>query len=337
MGRCDACRCTKFHVHNWMKVLPQSDLALLVVEVRFKNSRKDFFFNDGALRLDEGDLVVVSASGGYDMGEVTLTGELVMRQMRSQNIPIDAERLPKVLRFAEEQDLRKWEEVKSKEHETLLKAREYAVSLGLNMKIGDVEYQGDGTKATFYYIAEERVDFRELIKIYGAHFRIRVEMRQIGVRQETGRIGGIGSCGRELCCSSWRRHFASVPTSLARLQDPTINMGERAPEKCGKLKCCFSFEEANYVNSDTPSSKIKLKTTDGEAIFQKMDIFQKVAHYLFYKKGKKVESLTLSFKRANEVVRLNKQGIFPKQLQEEGKTGVSTVKEQSSDSISVLN
>ena len=261
----DPCACrrkgAKLEVYDWLSDIPESHDDTNLVEVRFKNTRKGYYRNTTHIKLAPGDLVAVEASPGHDIGEVTLTGRLVLIQMKKNNVKIDNPELKRVYRKAKPNDLEKFEEAKAKEHDTMIRARKIAEDLHLNMKIGDVEYQGDGNKAIFYYIADERVDFRQLIKVLAEAFRVRIEMKQIGARQEAGRIGGLGPCGRQLCCSGWMTNFVSVATSAARFQDIALNPQKLAGQ-CAKLKCCLNYEADAYVEAQKrlPSREIPLET-----------------------------------------------------------------------------
>ena len=244
---CSKIQNSKLNTYDWLCGVPDAEGATDFVEVQFKNTRKGYYLNNTHIPLEKGDVVAVEASPGHDIGTVTLTGKLVLIQMRKNNYRYDLEP-KKVYRKARPSDLEKYEEAKAKEHATMIRSRQIAASLGLEMKIGDVEYQGDGNKAIFYYIADERVDFRQLIKVLAEAFRVRIEMKQIGARQEAGRIGGIGPCGRELCCSSWMTSFVSVATSAARYQDVSMNPQKLAGQ-CAKLKCCINYEIDAYVEA----------------------------------------------------------------------------------------
>ena len=263
----DPCACrrkgAKLEVYDWLSDIPESHDDTNLVEVRFKNTRKGYYRNTTHIKLAPGDLVAVEASPGHDIGEVTLTGRLVLIQMKKNNVKIDNPELKRVYRKAKPNDLEKFEEAKAKEHDTMIRARKIAEDLHLNMKIGDVEYQGDGNKAIFYYIADERVDFRQLIKVLAEAFRVRIEMKQIGARQEAGRIGGLGPCGRQLCCSGWMTNFVSVATSAARFQDIALNPQKLAGQ-CAKLKCCLNYEADAYVEAQKrlPSREIPLENED---------------------------------------------------------------------------
>ena len=286
-----------------------------MVEVQFKNTRKGYYINSNNLELQLGDLVAVEALPGHDLGTVTLTGKLVELQMKKNNYRDDANGgLRRVYRIARPVDLEKYEQAKAREESTMIRAREIAVSLGLQMKIGDVEYQGDGNKAIFYYIADERVDFRELIKVLAAEFRVKIEMKQIGARQEAGRIGGIGPCGREMCCSSWMSSFVSVSTSAARYQDISINPQKLAGQ-CGKLKCCMNYEVDAYVEAQRsmPSREIALETKDSTYYHFKTDIFSGLMTYSTDRYNAS-NLQTIHKERVFEIISLNKSGKKPLML-----------------------
>src|SRR5512133_160609 len=263
----------KLDSFNWLKDLPEIPEHNDIVEIRFKNTRKGFYRNINSLRLEIGDVVAVEASPGHDIGRISMTGSLVREQMKKAKIHPSADEMKKVYRKAKAVDIQKWEEAKKLENHTMLRSRKIAEDLKLNMKIGDVEYQGDKTKAIFYYIADERVDFRQLIKVLAEEFRVRIEMRQIGARQEAGRIGGIGSCGRELCCSTHITNFVSVTTTHAKYQELSLNPQKLAGQ-CSKLKCCLNYEVTSYLDAqkDFPSKDITLKTRIGNAYHIKTDI-----------------------------------------------------------------
>ncbi len=306
---CSSCSnsCGKLDVYDWLGDLPQSMNSTDVVEVQFKNTRKGYFRNSNGLKLQKGEVVAVEASPGHDIGVVTLTGELVLLQMKKNNISINSYDFKRVYRKAKATDIEKWEEGKELEHETMLEARRIAERLKLNMKIGDVEYQGDRTKAIFYYIADERVDFRELIKVLADRFKVRIEMRQIGARQEAGRIGGIGPCGRELCCSTWITNFVSVTTNAARYQEISLNPQKLAGQ-CGKLKCCLNFELDAYIDAqqDFPDTKFVIETESGRYYHFKTDIFKRI---MWYSTEKDIPSglVEVSVDRVKEVIRENKR------------------------------
>lgn len=309
--------CSKLHVYDWLddviNIANPSDL----VEVRFKNTRKDFFRNSANLKLDRGDIVAVEASPGHDIGIVTMTGDLVYDQMKKYKVTWVNGDVRKIYRKAKPNDIDKWKEAIALEHQTMIRSREIANELRLNMKIGDVEYQGDKTKAIFYYIADDRVDFRQLIKILADTFKIRVEMKQIGARQEAGRIGGIGPCGRELCCASWITSFVSVNTVSARYQDISLNPQKLAGQ-CSKLKCCLNFEVDAYIDAqkDFPPTNIQLETEGGTYQYFKADIFKQV--YWYSKVGERSENLVeVPVSRVKEVIRANQSGKKVERLNQE--------------------
>ncbi|GAB5538909.1 MAG: hypothetical protein Salg2KO_10120 [Salibacteraceae bacterium] len=277
------------------------------IEVRFKNTRKEFFRNSDKVSFAVGDTIVVEATTGTDVGTVSLTGELVMFQMRKYNVDSNSKDLRKALRKATEEDLAIWREAQSYERETLVKTRKIIKDLNLDMKLSDVEYQADKSRATFFYIAEKRVDFRQLIKVLADQFRVRVDMRQIGARQEAGRVGGIGSCGRELCCSTWLTDFRTVSTSAARYQQLSINPMKLAGQ-CGKLKCCLNYELDSYMDAiqHFPSAKVKLRTKKGVAFHQKSDIFKGLMWYAYASAPN--EFIPLKIDRVKEVIAMNENG-----------------------------
>jgi len=307
---CSGCtsRCGKLNVYDWLDDLPDSINSTDIVEVQFKNTRKGYYRNSNDLRIEKGDIVAVEASPGHDIGTVTLTGELVLLQMKKHNILLDTYEFKRVYRKAKAVDIEKWDEARNLEHETMLESRRIAERLNLNMKIGDVEYQGDRTKAIFYYIADERVDFRQLIKVLAETFRVRIEMRQIGARQEAGRIGGIGPCGRELCCSTWMTNFVSVTTNAARYQEISLNPQKLAGQ-CGKLKCCLNYELDAYVDAqqDFPRTNVVLETIDGSYFHFKTDIFSRT---MWYSTSKDIPAgiVMVSVDRVKEVILLNRKG-----------------------------
>lgn len=276
-GTCGTDGCNKLTVFDWLSnmSLPNGEKPFDCIEVRFKNSRKEFFRNSENLSLSIGDIVATQAQSGHDIGVITLTGELVKVQMKKKNEDHTNEELPKVYRKASQKDIDIWQKCRDREAEIQKRSRELAIALNLQMKLSDVEFQGDGSKATFYYTAEERVDFRQLIKDMAKAFGIRIEMRQIGYRQEAQRLGGIGSCGRELCCSTWLTDFRSVSTSAARYQQLSLNPQKLAGQ-CGKLKCCLNYELDVYLDAlkDFPASDTKISTEKGVALCQKVDIFK---------------------------------------------------------------
>ena len=307
----------KLHCFNWLEDIPGTSTEYDIVEVQFKNTRKGYYRNSLNLPLETGDMVAVEASPGHDIGSVTLTGKLVALQMRRAGVKNEAE-IKRVFRKAKPADIEKYEEARARENDTMIRARKIAESLSLNMKIGDVEYQGDGNKAIFYYIADERVDFRQLIKVLADTFKVRIEMKQIGARQEAGRIGGIGSCGRPLCCASWMTNFVSVGTSAARYQDISLNPQKLAGQ-CAKLKCCLNFEVDTYVESSRflPEKNVRLETADSTYYHFKTDIFKKEITYSTDKQMA-ANLVTIDAERAFEVIEMNKRGEKPVKLEREG-------------------
>ncbi len=305
----------KLDIYDWLSDLPKNAHSTDIIEIRFKNTRKAYYKNVNQLHLEIGDVVAVEASPGHDIGMISLTGELVLNQLKKNNIGIETE-FKKIYRKAKQTDIEKWNDAIALEHPTMIKTRQLAGDLKLNMKIGDVEYQGDKTKAIFYYIAEERVDFRELIKILAEEFKTRIEMRQIGARQEAGRIGGIGPCGRELCCSTWITNFVSVTTNSARYQELSLNPQKLAGQ-CGKLKCCLNYELDAYIEAqkDFPATNIPLETKKGVAKHQKTDIFNRLMWYT-YDVETSSSFITISVDRVKEIQELNKQGVIVNELKE---------------------
>lgn len=316
-GTCGSDGCNKLTVFDWLAnmSLPGDQKPFIGVEVRFKNGRKHFYKNTENLSLSIGDIVATEATSGHDIGIVTLTGELVKVQMKKKSRNETAEDLPKIYRKATQKDIDIWQTVRAKEAEIQKRSREIAIHLGLKMKISDIEYQGDGSKTTFYYTAEERVDFRQLIRDFASAFSTRVEMKQVGFRQEAARLGGIGSCGRELCCSTWLTDFRSVKTSAARYQQLSLNPQKLAGQ-CGKLKCCLNYELDTYLDAikDIPKSDVKLITEKGVAICQKTDIFKRFLWYGYEKQG--VNWHKISVDKANEIIALNKKGVKILSLEE---------------------
>jgi cell fate regulator YaaT (PSP1 superfamily) len=306
--------CAKLHVTDWLKEVQSATLLKNIIEVRFKNTRKDYYRNVNNLKLKVGDLVAVESSPGHDIGIVSVMGELVELQMRKYKATLVNGEFRKIYRVAKPTDIEKWKEAISLEHETMIRSRQITADLKLNMKIGDVEYQGDRTKAIFYYIADERVDFRELIKVLAENFHIRVEMKQIGARQEAGRIGGIGPCGREICCSTWMHNFVSVSTNAARTQEISLNPQKLAGQ-CGKLKCCLNYELATYKDAQKsfPPSNIPLETEMGLYYFFKVDILNGTFSYMLQGNAPS-NQITVPIKRVKEIQRLNKQGKKPEKL-----------------------
>ena len=306
-----AIRGGKLHTYDWLEDLPTPPNASDLVEVQFKNTRKAYFRNSTGIQLKRGDTVAVESSPGHDIGTVSLQGRLVYLQMHKNHINPANYEFKRVYRLARPTDIEKWEEAKALEHQTMLEARQIAQSLNLNMKIGDVEYQGDRTKAIFYYIADERVDFRELIKVLADRFHVRIEMRQIGARQEAGRIGGIGPCGREMCCATWMTSFVSVSTHSARLQDLSLNPVKLAGQ-CGKLKCCLNYELAAYVDAikSFPPTDKPLETAEGTYYFFKYDIFKRLMWYS-PQKDSPTNIVAVDADHVAEIIKMNAEGKKP--------------------------
>ena len=307
----------QLNTYDWLADIPGNEEEVDLVEVQFKNTRKGYYKNSNKLKIEKGDIVAVEANPGHDIGVVTLTGRLVPLQMKKANLKPDVE-IKRIYRKVKPVDMEKYEEAKAKEHDTMIRSRQIALNLNLAMKIGDVEYQGDGNKAIFYYIADERVDFRQLIKVLAEAFRVRIEMKQIGARQEAGRIGGIGPCGRELCCATWMTNFISVSTSAARFQDISLNPQKLAGQ-CAKLKCCLNYEVDAYVESQKrlPSKEITLETIDGTFYFFKADILKGSITYSS-DKSFLANAVTISARRAFEIINMNKRGEKPEMLKENG-------------------
>ena len=306
--------CAKLNVTDWLSDIKMPVDFNNIVEVRFKNTRKDYYQNVNNLNLRVGDLVAVESSPGHDIGIVSLMGPLVEEQMKKHKPTIYNGEFRKVYRIAKPTDIEKWKEAISLEHQTMIRSRQMTADLKLNMKIGDVEYQGDRTKAIFYYIADDRVDFRQLIKVLAENFRIRVEMKQIGARQEAGRIGGIGPCGREICCSTWMHNFISVSTNAARYQEISLNPQKLAGQ-CGKLKCCLNFELASYIDAhkNLPPTNYPLETENGTYFYLKADIFN--GTYLYMQQGNTPSNqITVPVTRVAEIQQLNKRGKKPDRL-----------------------
>ena len=307
----------QLNTYDWLADVPGNAKSTSLVEVQFKNTRKGYYHNVNNLDLRKGDIVAVEASPGHDIGVVTLTGKLVELQIRKANIK-SADDIKRIYRLAKPVDMDKYREAKSREHDTMIRSRQIAKSLNLDMKIGDVEYQGDGNKAIFYYIADERVDFRQLIKVLAETFHVRIEMKQIGARQEAGRIGGTGPCGRELCCATWMKNFVSVSTGAARYQDISLNP-QKLAGMCAKLKCCLNYEVDNYIEASRklPSKEVVLQTQDNDYYLFKSDI---LAGIVTYSTDKKVPANleVVTARRALEVIEMNKRGEKPMSLQEDG-------------------
>lgn len=309
----------QLNTYDWLEDVPGNTDTTDLVEVQFKNTRKGYYHNVNNLELNKGDIVAVEANPGHDIGVVTLTGRLVKLQMKKNGAVKSPDDIKRVYRHAKEIDLQKYEEAKAREHATMIESRQIAKRLGLQMKIGDVEYQGDGNKAIFYYIADERVDFRQLIKDLAAAFHVRIEMKQIGARQEAGRIGGTGPCGRELCCATWMKNFSSVSTTAARFQDISLNPTKLAG-MCAKLKCCLNYEVDDYVESSRklPSKEIHLHTVDAEYYLFKTDILNGKCTYST-DKHLAVNIETISAERAKEIIEMNRNGEKPLSLLNNGK------------------
>ncbi|MCD4772031.1 MAG: hypothetical protein K8R41_01460 [Bacteroidales bacterium] len=309
-------QCSKFPNYDWLKniKIPSNKEPFDFIEIRFKNSRKEFFKYYPEMDLEVGDIVAVESSPGHDIGIISLTGESVRLQMKKKNIDSESEEIKKVYRRARISDIEKWIHSVELEDNIMFDSRKIASDLSLEMKINDVEYQGDGTKAIFYYTANERVDFRELIKVLADSFKIRIEMRQIGVRQEASRLGGIGSCGRELCCSTWLGDFKSVSTSSARTQQLSLNPQKLAGQ-CGKLKCCINFEQDNYLEAlkEFPDDNTILNTKKGKAKLQKIDVLKKLLWYSYLDEESK--TFVLSLKSAHKIINLNKNNKKPESLE----------------------
>ena len=337
-GTCGTDGCNKLSVFDWLSnmVLPQGMEPFNIVEVRFKNGRKHFFKNTENLSLSIGDIVATEAAPGHDVGVVSLVGELVRVQMKKKKVRQDSTEVLKIYRKATQRDIDIWQEAREKEEKMKVRAREIAIRLNLQMKISDIEFQGDASKATFYYTAEERVDFRQLIKEFAREFNTRIEMRQIGFRQEAARLGGIGSCGRELCCSTWLTDFRSVNTSAARYQQLSLNPQKLAGQ-CGKLKCCLNYELDTYLDAlkDFPKSEVKLHTKKGTAVCQKIDIFKGFLWYAY--EGDWSNWHTLTVEQVNNIIQANSKkepvnGLeeYAQELQQEEKPDYHNVVGQDS-------
>ena len=307
----------QLNTYDWLADIPGNAMSTDLVEVQFKHTRKGYYHNVNNIELKKGDIVAVEANPGHDIGVVTLTGRLVKMQLKKANIksPDDIKR---IYRIARPVDMEKYREAKSREHATMIESRKIAKRLGLQMKIGDVEYQGDCNKAIFYYIADERVDFRQLIKVLAETFHVRIEMKQIGARQEAGRIGGTGPCGRELCCATWMKNFVSVSTNSARFQDISLNP-QKLAGMCAKLKCCLNYEVDNYVEAGRrlPSKEVILQTQDADYHLFKTDI---LAGLVTYSTDKNIAANleTITAERAKAIIELNRNGEKPLSLQEDG-------------------
>jgi len=314
-GACASNSCNTFTVFNWLNdiAVPDGQELFPYSEVRFKNGRKAYYKNN-SVSISLGDIVAIESNKGHDIGVITLIGELVRIQMKKKNINLDSEDIFKIYRIASQKDIDVWQDSRNKEDQVMVKARQLASNLNLKMKISDVEYQGDGNKITFYYTADERVDFRELIKVFAKEFKVRIEMKQVGLREEASRLGGIGSCGRELCCSTWLHDFRAVNTSAARYQQLSINPAKLSGQ-CGKLKCCLNYELGTYLEAlkDIPKKEIKLKTKKGVAICQKIDIFRKRLWYTYI--DNPIDWYELQASVANSIINMNKKGNLANSLE----------------------
>ncbi len=308
--------CCKLGDYNFLKDAQDGSYKGLY-EVRFKNTRKGFYINDSPQNIRLGDLVMVEAAQGTDLGIVTLEGPIVGRQMKCKGLDPEHTEFKKIYRKARQSDIERWQEAIAREQDTMIKARSIAAEMGLEMKIGDVEFQGDGTKAIFYYIADGRVDFRQLIKVFAEEFRIRIEMKQIGARQEAGLIGGLGICGRELCCANYISSFQSISTSAARCQDLSLNPQKLAGQ-CGKLKCCLNYEVATYMDAQSRIPKVSepLEFEDGLAYLRKTDILREVM-YFSYDKGSDANLYPLDASEVREIIKMNRNGLKPESLKTE--------------------
>ena len=308
--------CCKLGARNWLKDA-QDGTYKDIFEVRFKNTRKGFYINDSPQNVRVGDLVMVEAVSGLDLGIVTLEGPIVGRQMKNKGLDPDTADLKKIYRKARQSDIDRWQESIAREQETMIKARSIAAEMGLEMKIGDVEFQGDGSKAIFYYIADGRVDFRQLIKVFAEEFRIRIEMKQIGARQEAGLIGGLGVCGRELCCANYISSFQSISTAAARCQDLSLNP-QKLDGQCGKLKCCLNYEVATYMDAQSRIPRVNepLEFEDGQAYLRKTDILKELM-YFSYDKTSDANLYPLAASEVAEIIKMNRNGIRPESLRSE--------------------
>lgn len=327
--------CCKLATCNWEKELEgESCQDFPIAEVRFKNSHKDFYRLPEEGKFSVGDIVAVESNPGHDIGIISLMGIAVKKQLQNRRVKAD-DVAKKLYRHARVADIEKWISTVNMEHTTMLSSRYIAWDLNLKMKVNDVEYQGDGTKAIFYYSAEERVDFRELIKILAEQFKIRIEMRQIGVRQEAARLGGIGSCGRELCCSSWLTNFQSVSTTTARTQQLSLNP-QKLAGMCGKLKCCLNFEQSTYVEEikQFPSPNITLKTQKGKGIYNKIDIFKKIVWYSYANDTSTIFAIPLE--KVNKIIKMNNDGKTPETLEEFAVVNTKKVDEGNNYSLDEL-
>ena len=325
--------CCKLRDHNYLKGIPDQAYKDLF-EVRFKNTRKGIYRNASGQNVKLGDMVIVEAATGCDLGIVTLEGPIVGKQMRAKGIDPANDEFKRIYRKAKQNDIEKWQEAIAREHDTMIQARRIAAEMGLEMKIGDVEFQGDGSKAIFYYIADGRVDFRQLIKVFAEEFRIRIEMKQIGARQEAGLIGGIGVCGRELCCARYISHFKSISTAAARVQDLSLNPQKLAGQ-CGKLKCCLNYEVAAYQDAQTRIPRVQepLEFEDGLVYLRKTDILRETL-YFSYDKGSDAALYPLLAEDVLEIIRMNRNGIKPESLRSQDNSVPEFVTAVGDDSIS---
>ena len=315
-GSCSSGGCNRMNVHDWLANLPFSDpeSGCRIIEISFtKGSRKDYFKNTTTHFFEKGDMVALEGVSGFDIGSVNLTGELVRLQLKKNNIKEDSADIKKILRRANETDINKWKETKAREKDVMIRSRAIARQLNLEMKVAEVEIQADGRKATFFYIADDRVDFRELIKIYAGEFKVKVEMKQIGARQEAGKVGGIGSCGRELCCSTWLTDFKSVNTNAARYQNLSINQTKLSGQ-CGRLKCCLNYELDTYLDAlqNFPDDCDMIEVARSRAFLVKKDIFRNLMWYTMPESNKQYP---LTIERVKKIKALNKQGIKPEELE----------------------
>ncbi len=308
-GSCTTDGCEKLSVFDWLSnmQIPAGQEPFNIVEVRFKNGRKHFYRNHDKLQISIGDVIAVEGNPGHDVGTVSLTGELIKVQLKKKRVAIDSENIKKIYRKASQRDIDIWKSARNKEYDTQYRGREIIGRLGLKMKLSDVEYQGDGNKATFYYTADDRVDFRQLIRDLASAFNIRIEMKQVGLRQEAARLGGVGSCGRELCCSTWLTDLRKVNTAAARYQQLSLNPQKLAGQ-CGKLKCCLNYELDTYLDAlkNFPKQDTVLKTEKGDAVFVKMDIFK--GHIWYTYKENRIKWFKLTLEQLNEIIILNKNG-----------------------------
>ncbi len=318
---CDTGHYNQMNAFDYLADISEENTLTDLVEVQFKNTRKGYYHNVNNLPLQKGDVVAVEATPGHDIGTVTMTGRLATQMLKKANLK-STDEIKQVYRIAKPNDMEKYEQAKAREHDTMIESRQIAKDLGLKMKIGDVEYQGDGNKAIFYYIADERVDFRQLIKVLADTFHVRIEMKQIGARQEAGRIGGFGPCGRELCCSNWMKNFVSVSTAAGRFQDMSMNPQKLAGQ-CAKLKCCMNYEVDQYVEASRllPPRDIALETQDGTFFYFKADILSQMVTYSTDKRLA-ANLATIPASRALEIIKMNKNGEKPESLEEGGRKEV---------------